>query len=246
VTDKDPISDLYARSLDAFTKARDELVAQLRAEGREGEAAEVKKLKKPSVSVWVVNRLAHERSAEVERLFELRDRVRDSDDGQERGQLTQQRHSLIAELVRGAETILTGAGHAASSSTLQRVSQTLYSAGDADRDALLGGRLSQDLAGSGFEDMAGVLGSDLSEFSGSRTEEREQERERTRALRQEAEEAEAYARELEDAALEAEGAAKRARARAEAAHRDAQGARTRARGTANKANGPNPVTKTRP
>jgi hypothetical protein len=245
MTDRDQISALYAQSLDAFTKARDQLAAQLRAEGKEEAAAEVKKLKKPSVSVWTVNRLAHERSGDLERLFELRDRLRDSDDARERGALTQERHSLIAELVRGAEAILTAAGHAASSSTLQRVSQTFYSAGDADRDALLGGRLSQDLAASGFDDMAGVLGSDVSEVSGSRTEEREQERERSRALRQEAEEAEAYARESENAALEAEGAAKKARARAEAAHRNAQTARARARDAAKNANGPNPVTETR-
>ena len=60
---------LYALPLNEFTAARDEIAKRLRGEGEHELADEVKALRKPTVSVWLVNRLAREREIDVKRLL---------------------------------------------------------------------------------------------------------------------------------------------------------------------------------
>jgi hypothetical protein len=63
------IDRLYELPLGEFTATRDEAVKQLRADGRRDLADQVKQLRKPTVPVWIVNRLAHERALDVQRLL---------------------------------------------------------------------------------------------------------------------------------------------------------------------------------
>ena len=58
---------LYQLPLSEFTSARDELTRRLRAEGEREKAEEIKKLRKPTAAVWVVNQLARERPLDVQR-----------------------------------------------------------------------------------------------------------------------------------------------------------------------------------
>jgi hypothetical protein len=63
-------ADLYALPTDEFIAARDALAKDLKEQGRADEAAEVKKLRRPSVVAWALNRAAREGPEEVEALLE--------------------------------------------------------------------------------------------------------------------------------------------------------------------------------
>src|SRR5205823_8081359 len=60
---------LYQLPLDQFTSARDELAKRLRAHGQAEQAEQVKSLRKPTVAVWLVNRLVREDELDVQRLL---------------------------------------------------------------------------------------------------------------------------------------------------------------------------------
>src|SRR5437762_12488096 len=66
---EDELDRLYALPLNEFTAARDEVAQRLRGEGERELADEVKRLRKPSVAVWLMNRLARERQVDVKRLL---------------------------------------------------------------------------------------------------------------------------------------------------------------------------------
>jgi hypothetical protein len=53
---------LYQLPLDQFTSARDELAKRLRTDGQAEQAEQVKALRKPTVAVWLVNRLCERTS----------------------------------------------------------------------------------------------------------------------------------------------------------------------------------------
>src|SRR6187401_768399 len=65
----DELDRLYELPLGEFTAARDDAAKRLRNEGRRELAAEVKRLRKPTLAVWLANRLAHERALDVKRLL---------------------------------------------------------------------------------------------------------------------------------------------------------------------------------
>ena len=59
------IDDLLAVPPREFTAARNALVAELRRAGKSAEAATAKKLRKPTLPVWVVNQVARRHGADV-------------------------------------------------------------------------------------------------------------------------------------------------------------------------------------
>ena len=54
------IGALFAGPPDAFVAGRDRLAAELKAEGQGGLAAEVKRLRRPTLAAWALNNVAHE------------------------------------------------------------------------------------------------------------------------------------------------------------------------------------------
>ncbi|MDQ3953583.1 MAG: hypothetical protein M3279_11585, partial [Actinomycetota bacterium] len=121
----DEPDDLYGLPLEEFTAARNALAKSLEDEGRADEAGRVKKLKKPPVSAWAVNQLARQEPAEVARLLDLVDRLREARSAADIQALGARRRELVAKLTRRAGELAVAAGHAASQTTLQRVTQTL-------------------------------------------------------------------------------------------------------------------------
>ena len=67
--------DLYGLPLDRFVAERGALAKSLRADGKRDEAAEVAKLRKPSVAAWAVNQLVRTQSREVKALFKAGDQL---------------------------------------------------------------------------------------------------------------------------------------------------------------------------
>jgi hypothetical protein len=65
----DPLDELFQVMPQDFVARRDELAKQLRKEGDRPAAAEVKKLRRPTASVWALNQLAHRHPDEVAELL---------------------------------------------------------------------------------------------------------------------------------------------------------------------------------
>jgi hypothetical protein len=68
VTEAD-VKDLYRGPPEGFIGARDELVKRLRDEGRDGDAAEVKKLRRPTVAAWALDQLSVDASNTIGELL---------------------------------------------------------------------------------------------------------------------------------------------------------------------------------
>jgi hypothetical protein len=108
--DSDPptvdfVSDLYALPPEQFIAARDEAVKQAKAAGDRRLAAEIAKLRRPTVAAWVVNRLAQERPEMIEELLDLGEALRSAQRnlrGDELRELSLQRRALVSALAREA------------------------------------------------------------------------------------------------------------------------------------------------
>ena len=154
MTIEDRIQDLYALPLDDFTSGRNELSDELKSDGDKEGAARVRKLAKPSVAAWAVNQVARTHSDDLGELSSLREHLRSPGSAKDMRTASNRRHQLISDLVDKARDILEGAGHAASSQTLAKVSGTLYGATDEQWGLLESGTLTRELEASGFDDAA--------------------------------------------------------------------------------------------
>lgn len=101
----DFVGDLYALPPEQFIAARDEAVKRAKAAGDRRLAAEIGKLRRPTVAAWVVNRLAQERPEMVEELLDLGEALRSAQRnlrGDELRELSLQRRALVSALAREA------------------------------------------------------------------------------------------------------------------------------------------------
>jgi hypothetical protein len=110
---------LYGLPLDEFTRARNELVRELRRDGLRDEATEVAGLRKPSTAAWVVNRLARERQADVAELVEAAEAVRKGEPGANR-----RFADAVEALARSGRDVLSDAGRKPSDAVLRDVATT--------------------------------------------------------------------------------------------------------------------------
>lgn len=147
-------ADLYGLPVEEFTKTRDELARELRKAGKKEAADEVKALRKPSVSAWVVNQLARRHPQEMKALVKAGDDLRKAQRGAVSGrdpekllEATRSHRDRLDDLTSLARQELDAGGQ-----TLQRVAQTLR-AGSIDKQAskaLLAGTLATDVEQAGF------------------------------------------------------------------------------------------------
>jgi hypothetical protein len=156
------LAALYQLPLEQFVATRDQLARRLRAAGDRATARQVAALRRPPVSAWAANQLAHAAPNAVAELLEvgaaLRQAQRDALAGQpgaarQLRAASAQLRAAITRLSARAETLLVRAGHAASDATLARLAATLQAAAtgeEATRAALAQGRLPGDLDPAGF------------------------------------------------------------------------------------------------
>jgi hypothetical protein len=111
------VRELYRSAPDGFIAARDALVERLREDGRDGEAAQVKKLRRPTVAAWALDRLADVAPDVVAALLdagaELARAQRATLSGRDPQALraaTGRRRDLVAELSQMAADALRDAG----------------------------------------------------------------------------------------------------------------------------------------
>lgn len=101
---------LYGQAADAFTEARNVAAKQC---GDKSLAAQVKKLRKPSVSAWAVNLLVRREGEQIDSVLELADSLRaaaEALDGDELRALTRQRRQLTTALASSARSLARESG----------------------------------------------------------------------------------------------------------------------------------------
>lgn len=151
---------LYHGPLEDFVARRSALVRELRATDPEAALA-IGKLRKPSVGVWAIDRLAVDHPALITALLAAGADARDAHQNAAAG--TDSREDLLAATgrlrdrveaaARAATGVLASAGHAASDGTRRRMRGTLQAAatgGAPERRALWTGTLDRDLDAAGF------------------------------------------------------------------------------------------------
>lgn len=150
---EEELDRLYALPLNEFTAARDELAKRLRAEGERDLADQVKGLRKPTVSVWLVNQLARTREVDIKRLLKAGEalaKAQATAKGFPEARSDEQ-HALerLASAAREA-----GVGPQAA----DRAIQTLRAASltEDGRNLLKRGRLTEELEPPGFEALVGI------------------------------------------------------------------------------------------
>ena len=141
------VAALYQAPHADFVGERKRLAGELKAAGDKAGATKLGKLVRPPISAWTVNQLWWHARAAFEALFESAEKLRGGDLG-----ATGEHRDAIAKLRARAQQILAEAGHAATESTLRRVTTTLAAlaaTGGFDPDPE--GALSADRDPPGFE-----------------------------------------------------------------------------------------------
>src|SRR5215218_6572600 len=156
------LAALYRLPLERFVATRDQLARRLRDAGDRATARQVAALRRPPVSAWAANQLAHAAPDAVAELLDAGAALRQAQQDALAGQpgaarqlrtATAHLRAAITRLSARAETLLIRAGHAASDATLARLAATLQAAATGDeatRAALAQGRLPGDLDPAGF------------------------------------------------------------------------------------------------
>lgn len=158
----DIASELYAQTLDAFTAARNERAKNLDDKAL---AKDVRALRKPSASAWVLNMMALHRGDQLQEALTLGAAMREAQEQLDRSELKKlgtQRQHLISALVKDGAALAGELGHPPSPATALEVEQTLKAAmADAGAAAAVStGRLVRALEASGWEavNLSGAVG----------------------------------------------------------------------------------------
>jgi hypothetical protein len=140
------VDDLYARPLEEFTAARNELSKRLRADGERAAAAWVKGLAKPTAAAGAVNELARQEPQAIADLREAAAELSSLQEGLMKG--TADRDRLRAAQQREREIIdnLERRATHLSPAATERVRETLHAAGVDERVGALvaAGRLTRE------------------------------------------------------------------------------------------------------
>lgn len=154
--DLDEVADeLYGLDPGQFTPVRTAREKEARAAGDRELAAQIKQLRKPSLSAWLSNQLVRERREQVEPLLALGEQLRElqaSVSADQLRALTQQRHRLVYAVAQEARALGHERGQAVSDDVARELEQTLHAAlGDPDAaEAVRSGRLTNGLQYAGF------------------------------------------------------------------------------------------------
>jgi hypothetical protein len=229
---------LYELPLAEFTAARDESAKRLRAEGQRELADQVKQLRKPTVAVWIVNRLAHDRALDVQRLVKAGEALTKSQAAAAKGDAadkfaearSEEQHAL--ERLAGAAREL-AERESVGAPAIERAIQTLRAASltAEGRGLLKRGRLTEELQPPGFDALTAGLAPKRKTKAGkpaARRNDREQRRQALKEARDRVAQLRAKERELVNAARGAQREAERAEKEAVTLHRRAQDAETKA------------------
>jgi hypothetical protein len=209
----DPVKRLFAVRPAEFTKARDALAKELRAGGKDEEAREVAKLRKPTAALWIANQLSRLAPDDVKALIHATSRLQKGDD------LRDAMHAQREALTRLADAAGRAALEAETKFDLslqRRVQNTVQAAATTEPEKLREGALESELQPVGFEGLAGVPLPRPRKQEPEKEKEKENDKE-LRKAEQRAKRLAAKAEKLERAAAKAQDAAAKARSEADEA-----------------------------
>ncbi len=156
----DPVAELYGLPLEEFVPARNALARDLRKDGDKERAAEVAKLKRPSVAAWAVNQLARRKRKELDLLLDAGHRLRTGQvEALEKGDTAKfeaarrDHERAVHDLVGSARDILAKGRGTTSDQMLSSIERTLRYASidDEQRAVLASGRLVEEVEATGFD-----------------------------------------------------------------------------------------------
>lgn len=158
---------LYVLPLDQFTRARDTLAKELSTEGHTQEAQAIKKLKRPVVPAWIVNRLAQGQPEHMDQFLSAAHALelahRRAMSGLATDQLKDANRSFqqaLEVLMKDVNASLGELGREATGDLIRQVEETLRAAalGTAEERAILArGTLTQPLRSSGFGSLSPLM-----------------------------------------------------------------------------------------
>jgi hypothetical protein len=147
-----------------FAKARAALVARLKREGAQDAAKTVAAMRRPTMALWAVNRLALDAKDTIDALIETTQQMKSAQLGRsgsaaELAAATARQRALLAELSRRAEDLLSNAGGRGSQTLLRQIATTLIAGASDDetRELLRKGRLDRELEPLGFDVFGGAM-----------------------------------------------------------------------------------------
>ena len=149
------MQDLYAVGPDEFMATRSRLVADARAASDKAAAAEIGRLRKPSLAAWAVNLTAREAEDVVADLVDLGERMRSAQSRLDAAALTgmrKERDATVEVYVRAATRAVSDAGRSLSPAAQQEVRATAIAAlaDEKASAAVTSGQLTRSLSYSGF------------------------------------------------------------------------------------------------
>lgn len=123
--------ELYALKPDEFMAARDEQVRAAKGEGKAQLARELGKLRKPTLSAWLINLLWRDQREVMEQLFELAaelNRAQAEASGPAMRELMAQRRQIEAALLKRAAALAQQAGVKVTDQVVREAQETLTAA----------------------------------------------------------------------------------------------------------------------
>jgi hypothetical protein len=156
VIDARTLDLLFRVPPEQFTAARNQLVAELRREGKVPAAADIAKLPRPTPVVWAINQISRQDRAAVDRLITAADQLKRAQLGRAPTDMptaARTYQEAVRALVERSLAQLKDAGRATTAATRNRLTGTLMAAATdpALRDALRVGHLSREQVAAGFD-----------------------------------------------------------------------------------------------
>jgi hypothetical protein len=150
--------ELYALPPAEFTAARDLRVAQARAAGDRTLAAQLRQLRRPTISAWAVNLLARHETESLGGLVELAGELRTAQvtlQGDALRTLMRRRQQVLAALAADAKRLAANFGHPLTDDAVLQVERTLTAAlsDPASARQVCSGRLVSSLEYAGFGEL---------------------------------------------------------------------------------------------
>ena len=231
------VDELYGADPDAFVAERTRLAREMKDSGEMDAAAQLAKLKKPTVAAWALNQLARRHRRDVDLLLDAGHRLRQAQEkvvgGADREAFEQAQKTereALRRLTQQASALLGGA----SAQVLSQISGTLRTAAVSEegRELLARGRFTTPLETEGFDVFGGLPApaarrSRKAAPARRSNEELKQARARLRELERTVREAERAAEKLKTEWQKGERAAESARVALAAAQREVKEAERR-------------------
>jgi hypothetical protein len=148
----EPADPLFEIAPEEFTAERDRIAKRLKEQGDDGAAAEIKALKRPSITAYALNLVARRDSDLIGSLLEADERMRTAKSRADMDGAKADRQKAISAISGKAISVLTGQGRSVTPQVKERLTETLLAVAtdDPTRELLEHGRLLKEAKAGAF------------------------------------------------------------------------------------------------